>query len=135
MFTRSLSPWDFCVIQDKGWKYFCFSFFCLVSKHWMLEKLVYYINSIDTFIKHKVKDYSEGTSLLLVQLGLVLLYNQSVLGILFLLGRPDENKPFVSITAKFYSQLGETRISKNRMAMLPVIRKYLDAPLQLKSQF
>lgn len=99
----------------------------------MLEKLVRYVNSIDTFKKYEVKGYSEGTSLLLVQLGLVLLYNQSVLGILFLLGHPDENKSFVSITAKFYSQLGDTRMSKNRMTMSPIIRKYLDAPLQLKS--
>jgi len=60
----------------------------------MLEKFAHYINSTDSFIKYKLEYYPGGTSLLLVQLGLVLLYNQSVLGILFLQGHPDENKPY-----------------------------------------
>lgn len=89
----------------------------------MLEKFVHYLNFIYSFVKYKVKGYPGGTSLLLVQLGLALLYNQSVLGILFLLGHPDKNKPFFSITAKIHSQRGDAQITKKTMIMVPVIRK------------
>lgn len=100
-------------------------FLCsFVSKHQMLDKFVHYINSIDSFIKYKLNNYPGGTSLLLVHLGLALLYNQSVLGILFLQGHPDENKPFFSITAKIYSQLGDyTQISKTTTIIMPIIRE------------
>lgn len=59
----------------------------------------------------------------MVQLGLVLLSNQLVLGILFLRGHPDENKSLFSITANIHSQLGDTQIAKTMTIMTPLIRK------------